>query len=79
MRVRLPNEIFMISYISAYVISGSFLIRDSALEMFSGVTVVGRYHSTTTVIAFQRSLSRHELYEPENSGFGQRLISKTVF
>ena len=40
MRVRLPDEIFMISYISAYVISGSFLIRDSALETFSGVTVV---------------------------------------
>ena len=37
-------------------------------------------HLSTTVIIFQRSRSRYELSEPpENSGFGQRLISKTVF
>ena len=40
----------------------------------------GRCHSTITVIVFQRSRSRHELSEPpENSVFGRRLISKTVF
>ena len=40
----------------------------------------GRCHSTITVIVFQRSRSRHELSKPtENSGFGRRLISKTVF
>ena len=39
MRVRLPDEIFLISCISAYVIFGSFLIRDSTLETFSGETV----------------------------------------
>ena len=39
MRVRLPDEI-MTSCISTYVILGSFLIRDSTLETFSGVTVV---------------------------------------
>ena len=39
----------------------------------------GRCHSTTTVTVFQRSRSRHELSEPsENSGFGRRLISKTI-
>ena len=40
MRVRLPDEIFMNSCISAYAILGSFLIRESTLETFSGVTVV---------------------------------------
>ena len=40
MRVRLPDEILMTSCISAYVILGSFLTRDSTLQMFSGVTVV---------------------------------------
>ena len=35
-----PDEIFMISCISAYVIFGSFLIRTSTLETFSGVMVV---------------------------------------
>ena len=40
MRMRLPDEIFMISCISAYGIFGSSLIRDSTLETFSGVTVV---------------------------------------
>ena len=40
MRVRLPDKTFMTSCISAYVIFGSFLIRDSSLEMFSGVLVV---------------------------------------
>ena len=39
MRVRLPDEIFMISCISAYVIFGSFFIRDSTLKTFYGVTV----------------------------------------
>ena len=40
----------------------------------------GRCHSTTTVIAFHRSCARHGLSElPEYGGFGQRLISKTVF
>ena len=75
--VRLPHEIFMISCISAYVIFGSFLIRDCTLETFSGV-IDGHCHSITTVIVFQRSRSRHKLFEPpENSGFGLRLISKT--
>ena len=85
MRVGLLDEI-MISCISAYAILVSFFMRDSALETFSGVTVVdvfwgsGRCHSTTTVIVFQRSRSRHELSEPpENSGFGRRLTTKTVF
>ena len=50
MRVRLPDEIFMISCFSEYVIFGFFLIRDSTLEMFSGVTVIA--NSTTTVIVF---------------------------
>ena len=36
MRVRLPDEIFMISCISAHVILGSFLIRDSIVETFLG-------------------------------------------
>ena len=40
MQMRLPNKILMISCISAYVIFGSFLIRDSTLETFSEVTVV---------------------------------------
>ena len=40
MQMRLSDEIFMASGISAYVIFGSFSIRDSTLETFSGVTVV---------------------------------------
>ena len=77
MQVRLPDEIFMISCISVYAVFGSFLIRDSTLDIFWGN---GRCRSTTTVMVLQRSCSRHELSEPpENSGFGRRLISKTVF
>ena len=92
MQGRLPDEIFMIFCISAYVIFGSFLIRDSTLETFSGVTVVAirsQRSSSASVLAPDMnclnhlktvgSSSRHELSEPpENSGFGQRLISKTV-
>ena len=40
MRVRLPDEIFMISCISVYTIFGSFLIRDSTLKTFSRVMVI---------------------------------------
>ena len=72
MQMRLSQEIFMMSCISAYGIFVSFLIRD----VFWGN---GRCHSSAMVIVFQRSRSRHELSEPlENSGFGWRLISKTV-
>ena len=36
----LPDKIVMISFISAYVILESFIIMDSTLETYSGVTVV---------------------------------------
>ena len=40
----------------------------------------GCCHSTTTIIIFQHFRSRHELSESSgHSGFGWRLISKTVF
>ena len=74
MRVRLPDEIFMISCISVYAIFGQGIYPR---DVFWGN---GCCHSTTTVIVFQRSRSRHELCEPpQNSGYGRRLISKTVF
>ena len=56
MRVRLPDEIFMVSCISAYVILGSFLIRDY------GVTVVAtqpQRSSSSSVLAPDMNCLNH--------------------
>ena len=78
MRVRLPDEIFMISCISAHAIFGVLLNQELyPRDVFWGN---GCCHSTTMVIVFQSCCSRHKLSEsPENSRFGRRMISKTVF
>ena len=60
MRVRLPDEIFMVSCISAYVMLGSFSIRDPTLETFSEVTVVAirpQWSSSSNVLAPDNKLS----------------------
>ena len=78
MRVRLPDEMFM-NYFFFSVCHFGVLLNQRLYprDVFCGN---GRCHSTTTVIVFQLSRSRHELSEPpENSGFGRRLIFKTVF
>ena len=49
-----PDEIFVISYIPAYVSLGFSFIRDSTLEMFCGVVVAG--------IQPQRSLSSNGVW-----------------
>ena len=71
MRVRLPDEIFMISCISAYVSFGSFLIRTSTLETFTGVTVVA--------IRPQRSSSSNVLSPDTECLNHLKLISKIGF
>ena len=61
-RVRLPDEIFMISCISAYAIFGSFLIRDSTIGTSSGVTVVAirpQRSSSSNVLAPDMNCLNH--------------------
>ena len=62
MRVRLPDEIFMIYCFSAYAILGSFLIRDYTLETFSTVTVVAtrpQRSSSSNVLAPDMNCLNH--------------------
>ena len=66
--MRLPDEIFLTSCISACVI---FWVLNQGLYTRDVSWGNGRRHSTTTVIVFQGSRSTHELSEPPgNSGFG---------
>ena len=59
MRVTLPDEILMIFCISVYFIFGVLL--NQGLDPTGFFRGSGHRHSTTMVIAFQRSRSRHEL------------------
>ena len=62
MRVRLPDENFMISCISAFVILWSILIRHSTLETFSVVSVIAsrpQWSSSSNVLAPDMNCLNH--------------------
>ena len=62
MRVRLLDEIFVVSCISTYVTIEAFLIRDSILGTFSEVVVVAirqQWSSSSSVLAPDMNCLNH--------------------